>query len=472
MKTKYTVLAAAAAVIAFSATASVKVDNLSVKHSGNEMKVAFELNLSDLEVKSDQAITYRPIICNETDTVVLRPVTVLGRNQAIKYGRNPQWVAAGETIVRRANGKPQSVPYSATAAYEPWMEVCDVKLAEDLCGCGRLQEQHKDLLKRIDNTPPPAPAMCWITPKAEAVKARDESGQAFLDFVVNRTDIKPDYRGNKRELAKIINTIDLVKNDPFVEITNINIHGYASPEGTYANNTRLASGRADALKNYVRSLYDLPDRIFTSNYTPEDWANLRKLVEASDLKERAEILQIIDSEIDYDAKDHEIRRRFPSTYQYILKEWYPGLRHSDYKVSYVVRPLTIDEAKEVLKTNPKNLSLNEMFLVAQTYAPGSEKFNDVFETAVRIFPEDPTANLNAACMALNTNDLASAEKYLAKAGDTPEATHARGLLAMKQGRFDQARTLLSAALAGGIAQAKGNMEILDRTERLARENAR
>jgi hypothetical protein len=37
-----------------------------------------------------------------------------------------------------------------------------------------------------------------------------------------------------------------------------------------------------------------------------------------------------------------------------------------------------------------------MYLVAQTYEPGSPEFNEVFDIAVRLFPDDETANLNAA----------------------------------------------------------------------------
>lgn len=83
-------------------------------------------------------------------------------------------------------------------------------------------------------------------------------------------------------------------------------------------------------------------------------------------------------------------------------------------------------AQEVaLKTKPQQLSLQEMFLVAQTYEPGSPEFNEVFDIAVRLFPDDETANLNAACTDLQKGDLTSAEKHLAKAGNSKEAERVR-----------------------------------------------
>ena len=288
---------------------------------------------------------------------------------------------------------------------------------------------------------------------------------------MNKTNILPDYRSNRKEIAKIVATIDLVKNDPNVSITEINIHGYASPEGTYANNTRLAEGRAASLKEYVKSLYTLPDNIFTSNATPEDWAGLRRLVEESSLPEKSEILAIIDNpQLDPDARDNAIRQRFPKTYQYILKEWYPGLRHSDYTVSYVVRPFTVEETKAIMKKTPKQVSLNEMFLVAQTYEPGSPQFNEVMDIAVRTYPDDPTANLNAACAALNAKEWSKAAGYQKKAGNTPEAALARGVLAMNQDDYDTAERYLKEAQQAGVANADTNLQVLDRLRRLAKQN--
>lgn len=104
---------------------------------------------------------------------------------------------------------------------------------------------------------------------------------------------------------------------------------------------------------------------------------------------------------------------------------YPALRHSDYHIKYKIRPFNVEEAKKLITTRPQLLSQNEMFMVAQTYEPGSKEFNEVMEIAVRMFPNDPTANLNAACMRLNAGDAESAKPYLDKAGNSPEAEAAR-----------------------------------------------
>lgn len=42
--------------------------------------------------------------------------------------------------------------------------------------------------------------MVYVQPDAEPVKRREIVGEAFLDFVVNKIDIRPDYMNNPREL--------------------------------------------------------------------------------------------------------------------------------------------------------------------------------------------------------------------------------------------------------------------------------
>ena len=138
-------------------------------------------------------------------------------------------------------------------------------------------------------------------------------------------------------------------------------------------------------------------------------------------------------------------------YDYLLREVYPGLRHSDYVVRYEVRVYTDpEEIRRLLRTQPQKLSLQEMYLVAQDMNPGSEEYNETFEIAVRMFPDDTTANLNAANTAMRLGNLQGAEKYLAKAGDTPEAFYARGIHAALSGNYEVAEGLLKEAERKGL----------------------
>ena len=302
----------------------------------------------------------------------------------------------------------------------------------------------------------------FFTPQVEAVKSRDVSGRAYLDFPVNKTVINRDYRNNGAELAKVEQTINAVRQDPNLSITHISIHGYASPEGSYQSNERLAEGRAAAFKDYVRGLIDLPASLFSTSATAEDWQGLRQAVSESTLEHRTEILALIDSDMQPDPKEQRIRRLYPADYRLMLSDIYPALRHSDYVVNYTVRAFTAEEGRDIIKTKPQQLSLNEMFLVAQTYPEGSFDYNEVFLTAVRLYPADETANLNAAIISLQKGDREAALHYLAKAGQSAEAQNARGVLSAQQGDRTAAEAYFRDAQQKGLPAAQHNQEELSK----------
>ena len=159
-------------------------------------------------------------------------------------------------------------------------------------------------------------------------------------------------------------------------------------------------------------------------------------------------------------------------YRYLLKYIFPSLRVAICKVNYEVRNFSVEEAKEIIKTRPQNLSLNEMFLVANTYPTGSQEFIDVFETAVRMYPQSEIANINAATAALSRNDLVSAERYLGMVNSNknlPEYNNAMGILMLMKGDYELSKKYLKVAEQLGLDAARGNLEELVRKKANAAE---
>lgn len=446
-------------------TGKVAVKNVSVARSEGQLFVSIDLDASSLSLRSEEELVLTPALKAEGDRVGALPVVRLaGRNRYYRCLRvHGVSSATGESLYNVKTMK--EIHYRAMIPYEGWMERADLILDEDVCGCcSRVLLSNDRLLTSLDFAPKTfTPQFVYVQPVVEAVKTRELKGSAYIDFPVNRTEIREDYRRNPSELKKIRRSIEAVKEDADTKITSISIKGYASPEGSYANNARLAKGRTEALKEYVQRLYDFPASVFTTASEPEDWEGLKRSVESSSLAGRREILDLIATDQDPDRKEQAIRRAHPSDYAYLLKEVYPGLRHSDYVVEYVVRAYTdIEEAKRILQTSPGKLSLQELYMIAAGYPQGSEEYNDVFETAVRLYPEDPTANLNAANVAMARRDYVAAGKYLMKAGTGGHAEYARGMLAALQGDYDLARISLEKAKGQGINEAETALEQIKR----------
>lgn len=438
---------------------SIKLDNLRVEHTENSLLVKMNLDLDSLEMPSNMRFVFTPMVKYGEKHVLLPQIVLNGRKQDLSYRRWGYKKFSSDVVaLRRKNDTRQTLNYSATLPFEAWMKNCNIEIAEDLCGCGgEVLDQNLVVVHKIRT-----PYLPYVRPKAEARKERQEEGRAFVDFPVDKITLYPDYRNNPQELNKIIQTINLVKNDRNTTITGIRIHGFASPESPYEHNAWLAENRARTLKDYVCRLLQLEDRIFTVSSTPEDWDGLRKYVESGNLEHRSEILALIDDRtLEPDAKEWRIKQTYPEDYRFMLEHWYPALRHSDYVVTYCVRPFSVEEAKLLLKTKPQQLSLEEMFLVAQTYQPGSQEFNEVMEIAVRMFPDDEVANINAACARMESGDLEGARQYLEKAGRSADALHVKGVLAILEGNVRQARQLLEEARNGGAQRVEENLLLLE-----------
>lgn len=453
---------------------AIKISDPSFIKAGDNLVVSFSADLSAVELGKNNQIIYTPVVVSQNDEnmkAVLPPFVVNGRNVAIREQREPATRIADALYTFTAWGDtPGTINYTYNIPYQSWMDLSALYLSEDLCGCGDIMGSDSRQLYSFDNMPAPEAIAIFVEPQVEEVKAREEKGSAYIDFVVNTVDIRPGYRKNPVELKKIIASIDLVRNDANVSIDEINIHGYASPEGTYKRNTWLAENRAISLTDYVKSLYDIPSSVFTTDFTPEDWGGFRRMLLESDIENRDGILAIIDSDLEPDAKDAKIKRDYPATYQYILKEWYPALRHSDYIIRYTVRPFTVEESLAMLDVNPGQVSLNEMFMVAQTFTPGTPEYNRVMEIAVSTYPNNPVANYNAGIAALNAGDYATASRYLDKANADAATLNARGIIALNSGDLDTAEKYFRQALDAGSTEAKGNLDIVARQRKLALQN--
>lgn len=291
------------------------------------------------------------------------------------------------------------------------------------------------------------------------MKRRVEDGSARLSFVVGKYDIRPDYGINAQELVKIRRSVEMVERDSDVTITSISLHGYASPEGSYAANNRLAANRTNALAKYLEDFYpDLDKRLFATSHTAEDWDSVRNFVASSEWANRESILCVIDGDLQPDAKDAKLKKDYPEQYAYIFNNVYPSVRRTDYTIKYNVRNFSLDEARRIVKERPQKLSLQEMYLVANSYEAGSSDYCDVFEVAVRMFPTDETANVNAANAALIRGDKRSAERYLLRAGASAEALNARGILAWHNGDRISVQCLFEQAVAKNLEVAKYNLE--------------
>ena len=284
----------------------IRIVSPSLVRSGSAMNVGLEMEFPGLKVRSTGATVVVPMLVNGADTLRLPAVEIYGRTSWYASRRNDRIPLSGNgQLAMRYEKNLAPVSYSQRVEYADWMNGAELIVRREDYGClacpgGRAETDALADYRIVEYKP----TFIYQAAVADSVKTRELSGRAYVDFPVNRTEIFPDYRRNSLELAKIIATIDSVKNDEDVTVTSITIKGFASPEGSYANNTRLARGRTESLSSYVQRLYRFPAGFIKTDYEPEDWEGLREYVVGSSLPHRDEILLVIDDAfLDPDIKD-------------------------------------------------------------------------------------------------------------------------------------------------------------------------
>ena len=78
------------------------------------------------------------------------------------------------------------------------------------------------------------------------------------------------------------------------------------------------------------------------------------------------------------------------------------------------------------------LSLNEIFLVAETYPRGSKEFKETLRLAADLFPDNAVANLNVATSDIETGDIDRAIERLNRISGTPDVWNNLGVAYAKK----------------------------------------
>lgn len=464
---------------------SLKSSGLKLSRVADELFVSTDIVLDSLHLGSNRQLYLTPVVEGpDGRRAILPSVLVNGRNMHYAWQRgslpkdkNVDYNVAYE--VRRLNGKPQALRYKESIPLEAWMmsPAAALRLVVDTCGCGHSYGASVGEPQPLDLNPATRMRTAYISPKVTEQPVAVHEGRARVQFEVDRTELHPEPYvcrngqriDNRAQLRIIEDSVRYALSDPNVEIASINICGYASPESPYLHNESLATNRSRSLSEYIGQRFNLPADRCTYSSVPENWAEFRELVvAASDIteKQRADLLELIDRPAygpsDYDAKERELKtdKKFASLYRSkILPEWFPRLRCTQFAISTRLKPLDDRQLDKVIDSTPELMTLNQMFRVALLYPEGSPRFNDVIEIARQYYPEDPVANLNAAVAAIKSGDMQRAAQMLEKAGDTPEAYNARGVLAAHNGDFDAALSYFR--MAGNLPEAVANMKMLE-----------
>ena len=275
-----------------------------------------------------ERIVIRPLLTCGDSTAAFPPVEIDG--QWVYYHQVRSGIAPAG-LRYRAKDVRSHRHYNGSVAVAEWMQLASLSfLVERTDACGDVLRSDAFIYRE------PTPE--YKTYREEDIREEEVhslQGSAYVSFPVNRSEVRPDFRNNEVELERLRHTIDSVSRDTSIQILRIQIKGFASPEGTYANNDRLARERTSSLTRYIIEHTNVSPMLFHTAYEPEDWDGLRTFVDTTSmLTDRGALLRIVDSESDCDDKLSSIRNNYPEDYKTLSEFAFPLLRHTDYQISY------------------------------------------------------------------------------------------------------------------------------------------
>lgn len=437
---------------------------------GDRLCIKLTLDTGGTPLSANEQLTLTPVVTNGEHRAQLAPVVFTGRirekvneRRERLYGTPafPEGVFSNVVVRNRKKHSENTVVFEGSLPYEPWMAGGRVVLYRDLDGCAGHRTSLPPLIA-AEIAAAVQPRLSFIVPADDTAKHRSEQLTAAIHFPQGRSVLLRGFADNRRQLARIDSlTARLLGNDSLT-VETVYLKGYASPEDTYAYNTRLSANRVGALRSYLEENFELDGAAFTMATEPEDWDSLRRWVVLSDLPARDGVLAVIDTIPDPDARDAGIRSiDSGKTYLRLLHEVYPQLRRVEYRIGYLLPAFTVEQTRQLIESHPEWLSLREMCRLAETYPVDSPERAYVCAVALEYYPDSPCACSNMAMLALRRGDAQLARQCLNRCAGDPLAQNNMGVLCLIDGDREKARYCFSLAAANGSDEAAYNLAHLN-----------
>lgn len=454
---------------------NIGFDRINVEKNGNSVTVDLKIVLDKLKLGTSDMIILTPMLRSDDgkSEFQVQPVVITGKQRSITLRRaidmeGFKFDVSPQGVFRRYNGKAQSIDFTLHAPYEKWVDNSHLVVKESLMCCGLTTATTKEytILQPLVEAPPvkealpPDYQLSYIMPPVEEVKQRSETHSALVNFRVGKDKIERGLKDNAEILDKVEKIIKSVQENKDLSGTEFRIIGYASPEGNHLSNMKLSENRSKAFAAYLTETHNIPEKSIKTDWVGDDWIGLRAAVDSSDIQYKAEILKALEEINPARRKTRLAQIAAGKAYRILLDDFYPPLRRIEYTISYVAKNFNIEEAKSQLKQNPRLLSLNEMFLVANSYPKSSNEFKEVFEIAARVYPDDPIAQQNATAINIENDKTDDAVARL-ESLETAEACNNIGVAYAKMGDYEQAIEYFKEAISKGSKEAAENLKIAE-----------
>ena len=293
----------------------------------------------------------------------------------------------------------------------------------------------------------------------------NQKQEAAVKFLIGQANLRGSEL-NSQTVQDFITTLKNIKSDEqSLVLNNIEVSAYASPDGAYAINERLAEKRGEVSEGYVNQ--QLKQNQLSTNvdtkYTAEDWEGFQALVSQSNLQDKEIILRVLSMYQDPEQREREIRN-VAVVYKELADAVLPELRRARMVINYDVIGRSDDAIMELVNGDASKLSIEELIYAANILSTNDAQKESILKKVVSLFPNDYRAYNNLGELAIRRGDNETAQSYLRQAlsinSNAAEPNVNLGMLAIQNGNFQDAEMFIAKGVnANNFDEATGHLYV-------------
>ena len=292
----------------------------------------------------------------------------------------------------------------------------------------------------------------------------EKKQDANIKFLIQQANLRSSELKNNsvKEFVALLEKIN--KEKETLALKNVEVSAYASPDGGFDLNDKLAAKRQSNTETYVKQQLKNTNNStdVDAKYTAQDWEGFQELVKVSNIQDKDVILRVLSMYKDPEEREQQIKN-MSSVFRELADGILPQLRRARMTINYEVIGRSDEQIKDQYKSDAQQLSLEELLYNAGLTDNAAEK-EDIYKTTTKLFPNDARAFNNLATLAYQRGDYSAAKSYAEKAlaidANSADAKANLGLIALTEGNVAKAENLISQASgASNIQEALGNLHI-------------
>lgn len=232
---------------------------------------------------------------------------------------------------------------------------------------------------------------------------RDDRAQMNLKFPLGKASLDMRDSATVADLTLLKMKLKDLEGNQDAQLSAFEINGYASPEGSYERNRKLAAERMDVAMRDILSVLSAGTRQNLkpkSNSNVADWEMVADLMRKDSLTAQAnEIREIISkNQKNVDAQWKKIIKL--PFYRVIADKYLPRLRKVEYEYQFkIYRSLTLAEIRELYDKNYKELTKFEFFKLYRGERDEA-KCETIVRRALEVYPNFMAAACDLSAMLL------------------------------------------------------------------------